>query len=300
MADGATDRTDAAGEEPGRAAKTPHKPLTDAQRRKRRREREAARRKAKAEAAENARRAAVPPGELVAQDDADRELTGAARTLMTAALYRDVFRRWTEGWSATDLADKYDLSERRVEQIISQLRGTELTRLGVGDTLFSVKFAQRLVLQRSAAVGQYARLAEEAPENQPQLKLGYLRLRDEALTKFTDLVQELGWLPKHLGTINTQMDALQMAEVLLEQMDAQGISVEVQRVIVEAIELRVVRRGAGLALAGVGPDLEGFAVDTDGEGEVHDGMGPGDSGDGTPGGGGDPDEGEAAHEPAAA
>lgn len=274
MADGATDGSEAA--ETAGVPKTRAKPrrLTPAQQRKRRRDQEAKRREQARLDAANEAAAAVAPAELVKQGDEAREqLTGAARTVVNAQLYAKVFRQWTEGWAIADLADRHGLSERRVGQIVEDLRGSELARLGVGDTLFSVKFAQRLVLQRSAAVSQYARLADEAPENQPAVKLGYLRMRDEALTKFTDLVQELGWLPKHLGTINTQMDALQMAEVLLEVMDQQGITLEVQQVIVESIELRVVRRGSSLALAGVGPDLMAAGQDVKpNEDEVHDGT----------------------------
>jgi hypothetical protein len=234
---------------------------------KARRERAAAQRKAKAEEAENARRAALSPAELIAEDEAAEELRGAAKTIVTAELYKAVMRDWTRGMSEGKLSEKHGLSPRRVRQIVDELRGTELTRLGVGDPLFSVKFAQRLVLQRSAAVSQYAELAEDAPESQPQVKLGYLRLRDQALDAFTALVQELGWLPRHLGTLNTMMDAMQMAEAMLEVMDREGVAIDVQRAIVEAIELRVVRRGPGLALAGVGPVMDGTAIDVD---EVHD------------------------------
>lgn len=306
MADGVVDSNEAAataGDDAVPTATKPKRALTPAQKRKRRREQEAARRKGKHEREAAERAAALPPAELVAEEEQGREVataTGAAKTILNAALYRKVFRMWTQGWAIADLADEHGLSERRVGQIVDDLRGSALTRLGVGDTLFSVKFAQRLVLQRSAAVAQYARMAEKLGDdlNVAHIKLGYLKQRDEALSKFTELVQELGWLPKHLGTINTQMDALQMAEVLLEVMDQQGISIEVQQIVVESIELRVVRRGPGLALAGVGPDLEGFAADMTTD-EVHDGMGPGDSGDGEAGGGGDQGE-EQAHEPAAA
>jgi hypothetical protein len=103
------------------------------------------------------------------------------------------------------------------------------------------------------------------------------------LTAFTGLVQELGWLPKHLGTLNTMMDALQMAEVLLDVMEERGVDPAVQEAVVTAIELRVVRREGRLRVAGVGPDLMVAAEDVESvdasEGEVHD--------DGPAGGGGE-------------
>lgn len=242
---------------------------------KERRERAQAKRLAKRQAAENERRAALSPAELIAEDEAKEELTGAAATVVHAELYKKVMQEWTEGFSEAQLAARNGISERRVRQIVDELRGTHLTRLGVGDPLFSVKFAQRLVLQRSAAVSQYAVLADEVKDPKlAHIKLGYLKQRDAALDAFTALVQELGWLPRHLGTLNTMMDAMQMAEAMLEVMDREGVSISVQRSIVEAIELKVVRRGPGLALAGVGPVMEGSAVDVGNhdENEVRDGA----------------------------
>ena len=136
----------------------PRRKQTPAQRRKARREAEARRRADKRERAAAERAAAMTAEQLVAEEDQAREaaLTGPAKTVVTAAMYRQVFQRWTQGWSIADLAEEHNLSQRRVSEIVEGLRGTELTRLGVGDTLFSVKFAQRLVLQRSAAASMSA------------------------------------------------------------------------------------------------------------------------------------------------
>jgi hypothetical protein len=107
-------------------------------------------------------------------------------------------------------------------------------------------------------VSQYARLAEEVPDdpNMLHLRLGFLKQRDAALTAFTELVQELGWLPRNLGTLNVQMDAMQMAEVLVEKLVEHGVGDAIVDDIVQAIELRVARTEAGrLALAPVGPHV---------------------------------------------
>jgi hypothetical protein len=258
--------------------------LSDAEKRRR----AAARKAQREEAAEQARREALRPLELAAEDER-RTLKGAARTSVSGRLYDKIFREWTEGMSIMDLSERHGLSRRRIQEVVDDYKTAGLAAIGVGDTLFSVKQAQQLVLQRSAAVSQYTRLAAEVTEPaMASVKLGYLKQRDAALTAYVELLQELHWLPRHLGTINVQMDALQMAEVMLEVMDQQGVDLDTQRVIVEAIELRVIRRGDRLALAGVGPDLEGVAADMDNGGEVHDDVGPGDSGDSAPGGAGDP------------
>jgi hypothetical protein len=232
------------------------KTLTEAERKRRR----AASRKAREAAADAERRAGLRASELVAEDEAAEEekARGAARTIVNGAVYKRMMREWTLGVSYEDLADRYGLSVNRVQTIISDLRESHLTRLGLDDPMFSVKFAQRLVVQRSAAVSQYARLAEEVPDdpNYLHVRLGFLKQRDAALSAFTELVQELGWLPRNLGTLNVQMDAMQMAEVLVEKLVEHGVGDAIVDDIVQAIELRVARTEAGrLALAPVGPHV---------------------------------------------
>jgi hypothetical protein len=229
---------------------------------KQKRERAAERRKAKAE---EARIEALSPAELV--EEADRKLTGPAQTIERAEVYKGIMRDWARGYSYAALSEIHGLSERRCMEVVESLRGTRLTRLGLNDPLFGVKFAQDLVIQKSAAVAEYALLADDcAKPGQEHIRLGYLKQRDAALESFTTLVQELGWLPKHLGTLNVQMDAVQMAEAMLDTMDELGVEEDVQRAIVEAIELRVVKRSGRLELA-PSAVLEGSYE------EVHDGGG---------------------------
>jgi hypothetical protein len=236
------------------------------------RRRAAERRRLRAEMAETERRAALSASELIAEDEAG-QAKGAARTLVNAELYRTVYREWAEGMSYEDLSERHGLSRRRISEVVEDLKGARLVSLGVGDPLFSVKMAQQLVLQRSAAVSQYTRLAAEVTEaSMAHVKLGSLKQRDAALSAFVELIQELGWLPRHLGSINVQMDALQMAEVLLEVFDAHSVPMDVQQAVVEAIELRVIKRGDRLALAGVGPEMLGDEVIETNASEVHDGS----------------------------
>lgn len=242
------------------------------------RRRAADRRARRAEQAELARREELSAAELIAEDDAKQK--GAARTIVNAELYRAIYREWAEGMSYEDLSDRHGLGRRRIAEVVEDLKGSGLRTLGVGDPLFSVKMAEQLVLQRSAAVSQYTRLAAEVTEaSMASVKLGYLKQRDVALSAFVDLIQELGWLPRHLGSISGMMDALQMAEVLLDVMEERGVDQVTQEAVVTAIELRVVKRQGRLAVAGVGPDLMGTATDVvselGDEVEVHDEAGAG-------------------------
>lgn len=232
---------------------------------KQRRESAAAARKRRSEAAaakrEQAALQADPAAAIVAW-----EAKGAAKTVENAEMYKSLMRDWARGYDLAGLAEKYLITTARVSQIVESLKGTHLTRLGVGDPMFGVKFAQDLIARHAAAVSEYTKLADDAPESQIGVKLGALKRRDEALDRFTNLVQELGWLPRHLGTLNVQMDALAMAEVLVEKLTEHGIADAIVDDIVGAIELRVSRQGGQLALAPAG------VVDVVDAEEVRDGS----------------------------
>jgi hypothetical protein len=242
MADGAKKTPGRAGSKQGAKRKPPPK-LTAAEKRKR----AAARRKAAAEAK---RIAELSPLELVQEEEATRRKSGPEQTIERAQTYKAIMRDYARGLNYAALSAKHGLSESRIGEVVEALRGSELSRLGLDDPLFGVKFAQDLVQRRAAAISEYTELADNCTTaGQEHIRLGFLKQRDAAVQSFTELVQELGWLPRHLGTLNVQMDAIAMAEAMLDTMDALGVEEDVQRAIVEAIELRVVRRSGRLQLA---------------------------------------------------
>jgi hypothetical protein len=260
MADGAAKQRGGSASKAGAATK--RKTKSNAMPAAEKRKRAAARRKVKAEAA---RIAAMSPAELVAEEEAQQAKSGPEQTIERAQTYRAIMRDYARGLSYPALSAKHNLSARRCQEVVEALRGSELSRLGLDDPLFGVKFAQDLVVRRAAAISEYTELADGCTtKGLEHIRLGFLKQRDAAVQAFTELVQELGWLPRHLGTLNVQMDAIQMAEAMLDTMDALGVEEDVQRAIVEAIELRVVRRSGRLQLA-PSTVLEGHEV------EVHDG-----------------------------
>ena len=248
-----------------KGAKSPKTRPTKAMPAAEKRKRAAERRKAATEAK---RVAALSPAELVAEEETQREKSGPEQTIERAQTYKAIMRDYARGYSYPALSERHSVSERRAREVVEALRGSELSRLGLDDPLFGVKFAQDLVMRRAASISEYTELADACTtKGQEHIRLGFLKQRDAAVSAFTELVQELGWLPRHLGTLNVQMDALQMAEALLDVMDAHDVPEHVQRAAVEAIELRVVKRGDRLALASGGV-LEGTyeEVDDDGDG----------------------------------
>lgn len=184
---------------------------------------------------------------------AEGKTPAAAATIRKAQSYRRVYEDWLDGMDWIGLAHKHRFSERRCQQIVEELRATSIELLPLADPMGPMKFAQDLILRHSRAISQYAVLAKTAERQQNySVMLGALKQRDAQLERFTALMQELNWLPKHLGTLSFQMDAVQMAEVMLDVMDAKGVPHEVQAAIVEAIELRVTNKDGRMQLAAGG------------------------------------------------
>lgn len=184
----------------------------------------------------------------------DPEAKGAAKTLENAELYKAVFVDWSRGLSYDQLVEEHGLSIRRCQQIVQELRDARINVLGLSDPMFGLRQAHSIVLHWITAISDYAKLAKSA--SQDSVKLGAMRDRDRALEQFTGVLQELGVLPKHLGTLRVQEDFIGVMETLLDKMDELEIPHDVQRQLVEAVELRVVKRREGkLALATGGGDV---------------------------------------------
>lgn len=184
-------------------------------------------------------------------------LTGAAKTVENADLYRQIYMDWARGMTYADLAERHGLGMRRCQQIVGELRASRLDVFGVSDPLFGFQQAQNLVLHWTTAISDYAKLAVEA--KQDSVRLGAMRDRDRALQQFTQTLQELGWLPRNLGTLRFQADAIQMVETLLDVLEENKVPEQVIRLAVEAMELRVQKDRGKLRL-----DMRSGAIDTTG------------------------------------
>jgi hypothetical protein len=169
--------------------------------------------------------------------------TGAAKTIEHADLYRAIYVDWAEGYDYGALAEKHGLGIRRCQQIVSELRRSRLSVLRIDDPLFGLETAQDLILRWSHAISGYAKLARDTTND--NVKLGAMRDRDRAMQQFAELLQELGLLPKQLGTLRVVEDWMGLIDTLLEKMDELGIPVDVQRELVAAVEVRVEEREKG-------------------------------------------------------
>jgi hypothetical protein len=172
--------------------------------------------------------------------------TGAAGTVETAEQYRAIYADWVRGWSWHALAEKHELSERRCQEVIEDLRRSNVDVLGMRDQRLGLRFAEDLVLRRSEAISQAAQLAQEAHErgNLPVM-LGALRLRDDAIGRLTDLLQALRYLPPNLAGLAWEWDVIAMAETAIAVLADGNVSEEVQERFVRALDLRTSRDPSG-------------------------------------------------------
>lgn len=214
---------------------------------------EAAKRKARREQLAEEKRLA---GEM---DLAKQGLTGAARTIENARLYVELYTDWAFGMSYMMLAEKHKLGVRRCEQIVQAMRGTGLADIQMDDPLFGLREAQDLLILRKTAISEYAKLARETQNE--NIRLGAMRDRDRAAGEYLSMLQELGIVPKHLGILSQQTDFLALVDALLDGMEEEGIPVDVQRRMVERVELRsVVSQGRVQVQLGAGEVVDAEAA----------------------------------------
>jgi hypothetical protein len=188
------------------------------------------------------------------------QAVGAGRTVKQAATYAKVWADWAQGMDWATIAARNKLGERRCEQIVDEMRASRIAGLRIKDPLGALRIAEDLLLQRQAAVSQYAVEAANTPDAERAVRLGFLKRRDEALGSLIQLLQELDVLPKHLGTLRVQEDFLTLVDALLDKMDELGLALDVQRALVEAVELRVASGADGrLRIAAGSADAEATA-----------------------------------------
>jgi hypothetical protein len=164
---------------------------------------------------------------------------GAAGTVETAELYRAIYTDWVQGWSWHALAVKHGLSERRCQEVVEDLRDSNVSVLGMRDQRMGLRIAEDLILRRNEAISQAAELAQEARERgNLSVALGALRRRDEAIGELTALLQALGYLPRNLAGLAWKWDVIEMAETAIAVLNDGNVPQEIQERFVRAMDLR--------------------------------------------------------------
>lgn len=173
-------------------------------------------------------------------------VTAAQKTIESAEVYLAIFKDWTRGFDYAALSATHGLGIRRCKQIVTELRGSRLKVMQVNDPMFGLRTAQDMVLHWTTAISDYAELAGNTSNE--HIKLGAMRDRDRAMGQFLSLMQELGLLPKHLGTLKVQADLVAFADAMLDALEAADVDEQVISSVIELMDLRVRSTTQGLVL----------------------------------------------------
>lgn len=134
------------------------------------------------------------------------------------------------GVSAGQIAETYNISARRVGQIMDAWRKTN-PPLRVKDPL---EIVDELLEQYGGASEELAMIS--ASSNNGPTRVGAIKARMEVLKQTTELLQAIGVLPKDLGKLRVELDIRFVAETIMRVMDEENVPVEIQEKLVAALE----------------------------------------------------------------
>jgi hypothetical protein len=168
----------------------------------------------------------------------------AAGTVKRGRQYETIFAEWRGGRDQASIAARHDkLGERRVREIIDELRAGEIESLRLNDPWAGHRYADDLMLRRVTALDDAAEAVMRAKEsgNASEL-LAALKYRDQTLTQLTTLLQDTGRLPRNLGWLQAEVDGVQLVDRILVVFEKYSVPDEVGRAVTALIELET-RRG---------------------------------------------------------
>lgn len=178
----------------------------------------------------------------------------AVATVKRGDQYKAIYAQWRRGRDITSLASEHGLSERRVSEILDELRAGEIEVLRLDDPWRGHRFADELLMRRIAVINDAADMQERArASGNASVELGALKLRVRALTELTILLQETGRLPR-LSSLDYIADGAKLVETVFRVFREHGVASEVSAAIAEAIRLETTpSETGGLELASPPP-----------------------------------------------
>jgi hypothetical protein len=197
-----------------------------------------------------AKRAKSAPGTRAkGKTAADRTIenggsTPAADTVKQAKQYEAIYNAWRRGIDCTTLAQRHDLSPRRVQQICDELRASSIDAMDTAHPLAGIRYTDRLLVQLDAAVTTAAEILEGAlADKNWAVAVGASRRVAEARRELLELQQQRGIVPRNLGLLAVQADGVATVQRILRVFDQYGVPGEVRDAIADLVELDVTPDG---------------------------------------------------------
>jgi hypothetical protein len=117
----------------------------------------------------------------------------AAATVKRAELYKAIYAEWRRGRDIPSLNAKFGLSERRISEILDELRAGEIETLGLSEPWRGQRFSDEELIRRIAVISDAAEIQERARENgNAAVELGALKVRVKGITELAILLEETG------------------------------------------------------------------------------------------------------------
>lgn len=136
------------------------------------------------------------------------------------------------GVAVAQIARTYHITPRRVRQIMKEWRATN-PRLRFADPLDIV---DEMLEQYAGAAEELALISATTSPQNAAVRVGSIKARMDVLRQQTELLQEVGVLPKNLGKLQVEMDVRFVAETIVKVMEEEGVDPRIQRRLIEAIE----------------------------------------------------------------
>jgi hypothetical protein len=153
------------------------------------------------------------------------ESTAAANTVKRGLLYRTIYQEWRSSIDCTTIAAKHDMSPRRVQQIVDELRAASIEAMDIGSRFMAKKVLEELLVQMMSSVSEAALLVQRALEegNLP-VALGAMKRRDEARVRLIETMKEIGLIPRQLKWVAVHEEHLGMLYAGIDVLERHGVS----------------------------------------------------------------------------
>lgn len=155
-------------------------------------------------------------------------MTAREKTERDAAIF--AARARGLGWAR--IAGDHGVSERQAQRIYAEYRTARPSPIA----LKPVEVVEEVLESLSAAVEELAELS--ASTGHDGTRLGAIKARVEVLTTRTDLLMDVGVLPRDLGRLGREMEVQELVQTIGRVFDDHGVPPEVEDALCEALEGR--------------------------------------------------------------
>jgi hypothetical protein len=191
------------------------------------------------------KRSAAPPKTKAAKKVARGGSTPAVAAAKRVKRNREMYVSWRRGIDATTLAERHDVTPRRVRQIIDDCRAASVEAMATTGPLTGLKITDERLVQLEESVTQAAEVTEKAIEdrNWPSA-LGGLKRVAEARRELLSLQQDRGLVPRNLTNLHNQWDGVELGGLLIDVLYAHGVDDSIMDEIAAMLDMRT-RRDRG-------------------------------------------------------